>query len=133
MKLKKMLEKLGVFSEEFEDKLVTYQLSSTKEVKEGIKLDQGKLRYTLLPFKAITEVVKVLEFGAKKYEKDNWQKVTNGKERYLDAALRHLVAYLAGEAVDKESGLHHLAHATCCILFTLWLDLTSQKDANKVL
>ena len=27
-----------------------------------------------------------------------------------------------GEKNDLESGLHHLAHAGCCLLFMLWLD-----------
>lgn len=94
---------------------------------EGTKLDQGKLSYTLLPFKAITEVVKVLEFGKQKYAKDNWQKVPNGKERYIDAALRHIISYIGGETTDPESGLHHLAHATCCLLFAIWFDLVGKE------
>lgn len=94
---------------------------------EGTKLDQGKISYTLLPFKAITEVVKVLEFGKQKYAKDNWQKVPDGKERYIDAAFRHLIAYHEGETYDTESDLHHLAHATCCLLFVIWFDLVGKK------
>ena len=96
---------------------------------EGVKLDQGKLSYTLLPFKALTEVVKVLEFGKLKYAKDNWQKVPNAKERYIDAAFRHLISYYEGETIDPESGLHHLAHATCCLLFVIWFDLVGRKGS----
>jgi hypothetical protein len=77
--------------------------------------------------------VKVLEFGKQKYAKDNWQKVANSRERYLDATFRHLIAYIEGEKVDKESGLHHLAHATCCLLFILWFDLMGKKEDNKIL
>jgi len=99
----------------------------TKQPQEGLKLDQDKISYTLLPFKAITEVVKVLEFGKQKYAKDNWQKVPNGKERYIDAALRHIISYIGGETTDPESGLHHLAHATCCLLFVIWFDFTGKE------
>ena len=91
---------------------------------EGRKFDGDKLRYSLLPWIAIKEVVKVLEFGAQKYDVDNWQLVPNGKDRYWDAAIRHLTAYKEGEKLDPESNLHHLAHAGCCVLFTLWLELT---------
>jgi len=130
-----VLEKFGIVSKKpTANEAIENALKSIFEVEkqevspqEGFKLDQDKLSYTILPFTALTEVVKVLEFGKQKYAKDNWQKVANGKERYLDAAFRHLVAYIEGETIDKESGLHHLAHATCCLLFILWFDLTNKK------
>lgn len=89
----------------------------------GRKDDSGKLRYTLLPWEAINAVVEVLEYGAKKYAPDNWRKVPYPKVRYSDAAMRHLVAWGQGERRDPESGLHHLAHAVCCLLFALALEL----------
>ena len=85
---------------------------------EGKKYDEGKPMMGLLPFKSLAEVSKVLTFGAKKYAAHNWKKVE--PERYLDAALRHLGDYLEGEDDDSESGLSHLAHAGCCVLFALW-------------
>jgi hypothetical protein len=85
------------------------------------KDDDGKDRWTLLPFKGLQQVVKVLGFGAKKYAPHAWRLVPNGRERYLDAAFRHLVAVSQGEELDAESGLPHLAHAVCCCLFALEL------------
>jgi hypothetical protein len=70
------------------------------------------------------EIVKVLEFGAKKYDVDNWQRVPQARTRYFDAAMRHLIAWREGESTDAESGLHHLAHAGCCVVFLLWFELT---------
>lgn len=86
---------------------------------EGRKLDVGKLQFHLVPWAELGEVVRVLEYGAKKYAPGNWRKVENGKERYLNAAFRHLAAFADGEALDPESGLHHVAHAACCVLFLL--------------
>jgi hypothetical protein len=86
----------------------------------GEKLDTGKTRWSLLPWKETEQLVRVLDFGAKKYSVDNWQQVPNARERYFDAALRHLVAWKSGEELDPESGLPHLAHAGCCVLFLLW-------------
>lgn len=86
---------------------------------DGTKFDEDKRDYTLLPWIALEEVVKVLEFGARKYERDNWKRVPNGKVRYIRAALRHLVAHIRGERLDSESGLSHLAHCVCCLLFVL--------------
>lgn len=85
----------------------------------GLKLDGGKPRLSLLPWRAIAKVVDVLEYGARKYAVDNWQKVPEPRRRYFDAAQRHLVSWWDGEANDEESGLPHLAHAACCVLFLL--------------
>lgn len=81
----------------------------------GKKFDGGKPDYTLLPFEALEDTVKVLGFGAVKYGRDNWQKVE--PQRYVAAAFRHLVAIAKGEEFDEESGLTHAAHLACCALF----------------
>lgn len=88
----------------------------------GRKDDTGKPRWSLLPWPAVSQVVDVLEFGARKYAPHNWQTVPDGDTRYFDACMRHLVSWRAGERCDAETGLHHLAHATCCALFLLALD-----------
>lgn len=93
--------------------------------KEGHKADNDKPRFSLVPLSALSEVIKVLEFGAKKYAPDNWQKVPAARTRYYDAAMRHLTAWFSGERNDPESGIHHLAHAGCCVLFLLWFEVKS--------
>lgn len=60
----------------------------------------------------------MLQHGAAKYGENNWQKV-EPHSRYIAAALRHLNAHQQGERNDPETGLSHLAHATCCLLFLL--------------
>lgn len=97
----------------------------------GIKNDfaDGKLRWSLLPLDGVEDIVKILEFGAKKYGVDNWKYLENGNERYFDALIRHLVAWKKGETVDSESGLNHLAHAGCNILFLL--HLSKQDETSK--
>lgn len=88
----------------------------------GMKFDVGKLDYTLVPFDALDEIVEVLGVGAKKYARDNWKHVPNAEQRYQAAAFRHLTAYAKGERTDPETGLSHLAHAGCCLLFMLSLE-----------
>jgi len=92
------------------------------QVQTGRKFDSGKLDYTLIPWDGLEEVVKVLEFGAKKYDRDNWRYVEGAEKRYLAAALRHLVAYQIEQPTDEETGISHLAHAGCCLLFLLALE-----------
>lgn len=72
----------------------------------------------LLPTSSLSEIAKVLDFGAKKYAAHNWRK---GMEwsRLIASSLRHITSFNDGEDKDPESGLSHLAHAGCCILFLL--------------
>ena len=93
---------------------------------EGVKHDQDKPKWYLLPWESVTEVVKVLTWGAKppKYSPSNWKSVKGCRDRYLSAACRHISAWAMGERNDNESGYHHLAHAACCLLFLLWFELT---------
>jgi hypothetical protein len=86
---------------------------------EGVKYDQDKPRYELLPVGPIEETVKVLTCGAKKYDDFNWAKVKPFRPRYYAAAIRHIFAWWRGETNDPETGLHHLAHAMCCLIFLM--------------
>jgi hypothetical protein len=97
----------------------------------GRKFDQEKPRWSLLPWGPTGEIVKVLTFGSKKYEDHNWQFVPEAEDRYFSAAQRHLAAWIDGEKKDPETGLSHLAHAGCCILFLLWFELKGDKHAKK--
>ena len=92
------------------------------DVEQGRKDDSSKLRYSLLPVGTVNQVVQVLEFGSKKYADHNWQKVPSANTRYYDAALRHIDAWFSGELKDSETGLPHLAHAICCLMFLMWFD-----------
>lgn len=98
--------------------LDTTEIDEAK-MSEGVKYDEEKPQYSLVPADALHEVAKVLTFGAKKYAPDNWKKVPDLQRRYYDALQRHLFAYQKGETLDPESGLHHLAHAGCCLFFML--------------
>lgn len=97
-------------------------------VEQGRKDDSSKRRYSLLPKGAVNSVVDVLEFGSKKYADNNWQKVPDAKTRYYDAAMRHLDAWLNGDLKDAETGLPHLAHAICCLMFLMWFDSEAADD-----
>jgi len=68
----------------------------------------------------LQDLAKVITYGAEKYEANNWQK--NPMWKYKAAYMRHYVAWLLGEENDKESGLHHLAHAMCNLMFLHWQD-----------
>jgi hypothetical protein len=103
-----------------------------KKLQAGRKFDGGKLEYGLLPPLALKEVVKVLTFGAQKYARDNWQVVPDSKRRYFDALQRHTWAWKEGEQLDPESGIHHLAHAMCCLMFLYEHDIMYSLNNGEV-
>ena len=92
-------------------------MSEDNEV-AGYKLDENKLPWHLLPPDAVEEIVKVLQFGASKYSDRNWE---GGMawHRPFSALMRHMWAWWRREEADTETGLSHLAHAGCCILFLI--------------
>lgn len=83
---------------------------------EGHKHDSGKLRLDLIPPELLLDVAEVLSFGATKYGDRNWERGMYWG-RVFGAAMRHLWAWWSGEDKDPETGLSHLAHALCCVMF----------------
>lgn len=84
----------------------------------GVKNDDGKIPLSLLSSTALRRIGEVLQFGAKKYDSHNWRKGI-AYSRVTSAVLRHLFAWNEGEDLDSESGLNHLSHAACGIMFLL--------------
>jgi len=98
----------------------------------GRKYDSEKPQLYLLPPKSLYEVGKVLTFGAEKYDPHNWRKVDDLQNRYSSAAMRHILAHIDGEDLDEETGLSHLAHAICCLMFKLEDELIVKSEEKSV-
>ncbi len=84
----------------------------------GTKHDQDKTRLDLISSVAIIELGNVLTFGCKKYSAHNWR-LGIAWSRVIAAVLRHIFSWMRGETYDKETGLNHLAHAMCGLMFLL--------------
>ena len=91
---------------------------------KAVKFDSNKPPMDLIPHEAMVEVAKVLDFGRVKYAADNWRKGFHWR-RLAGACLRHVYSWLGGEDKDPESGLSHIAHAICCLMF-LMAHITSE-------
>lgn len=90
---------------------------------KGFKDDSEKPDWSLLPMEQVEAIVEVLDYGVKKYSRNNWQYIINDPiNRYFAAAMRHLKEWKEGNVFDKESNLPHLAHAACCLLFLMWFE-----------
>jgi len=87
-----------------------------------------KYRTLLFPLNVFKELIKVYEYGANKYEVDDWKThVEKTPEDFINAFYRHIHSHLEGELRDKESGLPHLAHAITNLCNLLWLALKKEK------
>lgn len=82
----------------------------------GDKHDEGKLRLDLIAPEFEKGLAEVLTHGAEKYGPHNWEKGIH-YSRVFGAIRRHLLAWQMGEDLDTETGLNHLYHAACELMF----------------
>jgi hypothetical protein len=97
------------------------------------KHDTDKPQYHLIPQDVLLDVVRVMNYGALKYDKgESPPNYLRGKgvefSRLWDAAQRHLVAWYFGQELDIESGLPHLAHALASLFMLAALDRRPWSD-----
>lgn len=103
-----------------------------RQLKEtAVKFDNDKVDWMILPYDALEEIVKVMEFGAKKYARGNFAS-GEGLEytRVLNSLMRHILAFSRGEDLDPETGISHMAHAGCNVLFLLHYIKNPEKFKN---
>ena len=108
------------------------KLRKEADFNKFVKFDNDKIRYELLDPLFLEGISEVLTFGAKKYCDHNWLKC-DSVMRYFGAIMRHLWAFAAGEDNDKETGINHLYHAGCCLLFMQGLFRRNKKADDRVL
>lgn len=96
-------------------------------MENGIKYDEEKLRYDLIPNEVLEQLAIILTHGAKKYKPNNW-KFVEPKDRYYAAMMRHIEAYRKGYRKDSDSGEHHLSHALTCLMFLLYKEMNPVKQ-----
>jgi len=82
----------------------------------GDRFNEGKPRWSLVHYESLVPMIRVLEYGSKKYSRENWKKGLDLKE-ILESMQRHLAALMDGEEVDSESGIEHMGHIQCNALF----------------
>lgn len=90
--------------------------------------NEWKPDWTLVHMQSLEPMIRVLEFGSKKYSRDNWRKPMD-RSTILASAQRHLAALIDGEDIDPESGLEHIGHLLAnCMMFSFhyWKDLQNK-------
>lgn len=79
------------------------------------KNDDSKLRMDLIPPDIEIALAEVLTHGANRYNSRNWELGMDWGRVYA-ATRRHLAEFWSGKDID-ESGLPHIDHALCCLVF----------------
>ncbi len=95
-------------------------------MEEGLKKDEGKLRYDLVPPYPLEELVKIYTVGSIKYGDRNWEKGIKFS-RIFAAVMRHLWKFWSGEDNDQEDNLPHLSHAAWGCLTLLHYNVYNRK------
>lgn len=88
------------------------------EKQKALRYNKGKLKWSLVDWKSLEGLVRVLEMGSKKYAPYNWTKGMPVTE-VSESLLRHMFAFLEGEDYDKESLESHLSHVMCNCMFLI--------------
>jgi hypothetical protein len=90
-------------------------LNAKTDIGDGLRFNQGKLRYDLVHPRAHEDMVDVLTYGATKYSPYNWSKGFAWSS-VIASLKRHLAAIEAGEDYDigeGGSGKLHVANLAC--------------------
>lgn len=104
-----------------------------------IKYDQNKPKLSQFPREAMEAVAEVMEYGARKYGGGTWSRVEI--QRYIDAGARHLYAMqdidengkecINFSKVDEESGLEHLYHLACNVVYAVALYRREKRNETR--
>ena len=110
------------------DLVYVSDVDKARKPEEFQKDDEGKTQWSKFPWRGAKQVMTIMEFGANKYGWDNWRKAKTPKERqrFLEAAFRHLIADARGDHIDQDSQEMAIAHAACTLLF--WLERAGEYE-----
>tara|TARA_R110000822_G_scaffold125716_4_gene260639 strand:- start:5852 stop:6265 length:414 start_codon:yes stop_codon:yes gene_type:complete len=117
----------------------------------GDRFNTGKLKWSLVSWKALAPMVRVLMFGAHKYttfkrddgsiakgdqiskeDSKGLEVVTSGANNWkkglkctevTESLQRHLNAFIDGEDNDPESKLSHVGHILCNAMFLSYMSM----------
>lgn len=131
--------------DDFHDKVDNYLSSSSNEStydtqeeylislkpKQAMRFDDNKLRFDLIPTEGLIELARVYSVGALKYADNNWR---NGMKftRCIASLERHWNLWKLGQAVDPETGSHHLAQVCWNAMTLLVYCLTKTGTDDRV-
>lgn len=87
----------------------------------GVKqvMTEPKTPFELIAPQFIEGIAAVLLYGKKKYAANNWVRGMSFATVF-GGVMRHMWAWFRGEELDAETGLPHICHAACGLMFLHW-------------
>jgi hypothetical protein len=93
--------------------------TSDDEVNPKTRLGLQKPSLSAVPATALFHLARAMMDGERKYGQYNWREKDVPARIYVDAAMRHILAWNDGEEAADDSKCHHLAHAMACCAIVL--------------
>lgn len=84
----------------------------------------------MLPHAAISAVIRVIDFGARKHVANGWRSIPDYRAHFGAKMARHAASWISGDPCDKETGESHLAHLVADALFILDRDIAAKLRAE---
>lgn len=113
---------------DWQEEMLRKKIEEHKE--KALRYNQGKLKWSLVHYKSLEPMIRVLEYGSKKYAAWNWQKGLN-REEILESMMRHLVALMDHQEIDPESQEHHIGHLFCNCMFYSYFNVISEDISSE--
>ena len=98
------------------DNIIAAEAAQQQVRGDALRYNEGKPCLSQIDLTCLADCAKVLEFGAKKYGRNNWRKGMP-VDKLLDSLLRHIAAIQRGDHIDLESGISHIGHIQSNAMF----------------
>lgn len=85
-------------------------MTTTKADNGGLRFNDNKPRFDLIPPEAILALAEHYTVGARKYADRNWERGMDYSKCFASLE-RHVWAWMSGEDQDEETGSHHMIAA----------------------
>ncbi len=82
-------------------------------------LGASKVPLSKIPPIALLHLAMAMAEGAAKYGAFNWRDKAVQADIYIDATMRHLLAWADGEELSPDAQIHHLGHAMASLAILL--------------
>ena len=88
---------------------------------KGLRFNEGKPRYDLLPPEALDALADHFRKGSEKYAARNWERGMAWCKCFA-SLMRHGWAWMRGEDIDPETGSHHMIAVAwnAMAIYTYW-------------
>jgi hypothetical protein len=93
-----------------------------------------KLDLSTVPLSTLVLLANPMGNGAGKYGKYNWLEGDKKLDMmtYINANLRHMILFMAGQDVASDSGVHHLDHAMASLAVLRDAMLANKVNDNRI-